>query len=73
MSFEDSWAVFFIKGFFKFVGALILLILILIMGGLWGQNRYKQGQIDYANGVIKYELIEKTSTKQTWVEIEQVE
>ncbi len=70
---NDSLAVFLLKGFFKLIGALIILILILILGGLWGDFQYKQGQIDYANGVIKYELVEQQNTKQVWVEIEDVE
>jgi len=33
-------------------------------------NYYKQGQIDYANGIIKYELREQDNNEYIWVEKE---
>ena len=71
MSIDDSWVVFFVKGFFKFIFAFLILCGVIWLLFTYGADRYKQGQIDYANGVIKYEMIENTNVEQIWVEIEE--
>lgn len=70
MSVDDSVTWFLVKGFMKVVLATLVFILVIIASGIYGDYMYKRGQVDYANGVIKYELIETNTVKQKWVAIE---
>lgn len=56
------------------IGLLVLLLIGFGLGLLVGcipqlENRYKQGQIDAINGVIKYELKKQDDNTTKWVKI----
>ena len=54
-------------------GCFFGIVLTVIVASLWCPdlgNHYKQGQIDYANGIIKYELREQDNHEYIWVKKE---
>jgi uncharacterized membrane protein len=57
------------KGQVLLVYVVILVFWALIVVGftLW-DRAYKQGQIDYANGIIKYELKQQANMEKVWQE-----
>jgi len=51
--------------------ALLITLGFMIMGVYQERRDYKQGQIDYHNGIIKYELKTNPDSTVTWEEIEE--
>ena len=55
------------------VATIILMVVIAALGfgigaSLLGPHRYKQGQIDAINGIIKYELVVQPNGSMQWEE-----
>ena len=58
----NDWAV----AFTVFI-AIVMFIFGIIIGSISG---YKEGQIDYANGEVKYELVEQKNEERIWEKID---
>ena len=58
-----------------FMGFFIGIVFSFVICGVWilpclSHESYRQGQIDYANDIIKYELREQDNHEYIWVEKE---